>query len=330
MSKGKVWVSGASGFFGQHLCEELLEQDYEVIGNCHDKYPSKYDDIIRYIHTDLMVPEYVEEELRIERPDYVIHAAGYNGGIKFNLENPYDIYSRNVMMGSNIISAAIKHKVKKVVSIVASCAYGEYCDSHDEMKGYILNEKMYPEDFLDGKPHETVECHGYAKRHLQLLSKYANQQYGLNAVTACITTMYGPGDNLDLNRTKVMMALIKKFVDAKKEKAERVTCWGTGKPHRQFIYVKDASKCVIKAMEDYNNSNVPVNISPLGDTRLSQLVREIAWAVDYKGEIAWDHTKPDGQMKKELVPHEMFRDFKFTGLTQGIKETIEWYQSLGL
>jgi len=316
MLKGKVWVTGGNGFFGRHLTRELENQGYFVLSAHSSKLNLlNYEDCIRFVY------DY--------KPIYIIHAAGYNGGIKFNLENPFDIYDQNVRMGNNVIRIANEYKVKKVVSIVTSCAYGEYTYSGDEMNPFQPNDLLRPEDFLSDKPNPTVECHGYAKRHLQLLSKYAHQQYGLNAVTACITTMYGPGDSTDLNRTKVMMALIKRFVDAKKEKAERVTCWGTGKPRRQFIYVKDAAKCVIKALEDYNNSSVPVNISPLGDIRLSQLVREIAWAVDYKGEIAWDHTKPDGQMKKELVPHEMFKDFEFTGLTQGIKETIEWYQSLG-
>lgn len=318
MSKGKVWVTGGNGFFGRHLCKELKKQKYDVISYSHKEF-----DLTHY--SDCC------DVIELYKPDYIIHAAGYNGGIKFNLDFPYSIYSQNVMMGSNIIEAAMIYGIKKTLSIVTSCAYGEYhpVEYVGEMD-YELNERLEPDTFLEDKPNPTVECHGYAKRHLQLLSKYANQQCKMNAVTACITTMYGPGDSLDLNRTKVMMALIKKFVDAKKEKAERVTCWGTGKPHRQFIYVKDAAKCVIKALEDYNNSNVPVNISPLGDTRLSQLVREIAWAVDYKGEIAWDYTKPDGQMKKELVPHEMFKDFPFTPLTTGIKETIEWYQNLGL
>lgn len=332
MLKGKVLVTGATGFFGKHLCQELTKQGYYVIGIYLNNIPELDNYYISNLASlDGKAKNHLHSICRLDKPDYIIHAAGYNGGIKFNLENPYDIYMKNVTMGTNIINAAIEHKIKKVISIVTSCAYGEYCPV--EYVGeidYELNNIMHPDTFMEGKPNPTVECHGYAKRHLQLLSKYAHQQYGLNAVTACITTMYGPGDSLDLNRTKVMMALIKRFVDAKKEKAERVTCWGTGQPRRQFIYVKDAAKCVVKALEDYNINDVPVNISPLGDTRLSQLVREIAWAVDYKGEIAWDYTKPDGQMKKELVPHEMFKDFKFTGLTQGIKETIEWYQSLGL
>jgi len=313
MSKGKVLVTGAFGFFGQHLCEELKNQDYIV-------YPKSH------IGMNLLNYTQTFETLYEILPDYIIHAAGYNGGIKFNMDYPYDIFMKNTMMGNHLIEAAIQTRVKKVVSIVTSCAYGEY--EYDEVKGKELNDKLYPEDFLSDKPNPTVECHGYAKRHLQLLSKYANQQYGLNAVTACITTMYGPGDSLDLQRTKVMMALIKKFVDAKNTKAERVDVWGTGKPRRQFIFVKDAAKCVIKALENYNNSDVPVNISPSGDIEIRKLCREIAWAVDYKGEIAFDYMKPDGQMKKELIPDEMFKDFKFTDLTTGIKETVAWYQSL--
>lgn len=317
MSKGKVLVTGAFGFFGRHLCEELKNQGYIVYEKSH-------------IGMNLLNFSCTLETMFDYMPDYVIHAAGYNGGIKFNLENPYDIFIKNTTMGNNIIEASIQTRVKKILSIVTSCAYGENVPV--EYIGeicYESNNIMEPETFLEGKPNPTVECHGYAKRHLQLLSKYANQQHGLNAVTACITTMYGPGDSLDLNRTKVMMALIKKVCDAKKEKAERVSVWGTGKPRRQFIYVKDAAKCVVSALENYNNSNVPVNISPLGDITLRNLIREICWAVDYKGEVEFDYTKPDGQMKKELVPDEMFKDFQFTKLQDGIKETVEWYQSLG-
>jgi len=313
MSKGKVWVTGGTGFFGRHLCHELRLAGYETVVFSKDMC-----DITNYNSCCGI--------LESCKPDYIIHAAGYNGGIKFNMDYPYDIYERNVRMGSNIIDAATSYQTKKVLSVVTSCAYGEY--GYDGAKGAELKLTLYPEDFLNDRPNPTVECHGYAKRHLQLLSKYAHQQYGLNAVTACITTMYGPGDSIDPNRTKVMMALVKKFCDAKNTKAERVDVWGTGKPRRQFIYVKDAAKCVIKALEDYNSHSVPVNISPSGDIEIRKLCREIAWAVEYKGEIAFDYTKPDGQMKKELIPDPMFKDFKFTELSAGIKETIEWYQSL--
>jgi GDP-L-fucose synthase len=315
MLSNKVLVTGGNGFFGRYICKELLLADFEVISTYHDNVKDLIPGVI-YEQCDLEISQDVNSFIYWTRPDYVIHAAGYNGGIKFNMLNQYDIYSKNITMANNLFNALFRFPPKKIVSIVASCAY----DSSSEL--------LLPEQILEGEPNHTVACHGYAKRHLQLLSRFMWSQYGLEAVTACATTLYGPGDSVDPNKTKVMMALIKKFVDAKNNNTD-VNVWGTGEAKRQFIFAKDAAKALKRAIFEYNDSYKPVHICGNdGDISIKDLCEVIKKVVDFKGQVIFDTSHPDGQMKKELVPSREMNGLTYTKLEDGIRETVQWYQSL--
>ena len=317
----KILVTGFGGFLGQHVQEYLNNQSADVI--CAADFTNLLTSGCKNI--DLLDINLVKKIFQTIQPEIVLHLAGYNGGINFNIENPADIFFRNTIMGLNVLEAAKQHKIKKVVSITASCGYPCLKPLKD-----CENEIMYEEDYLDGPPHDSVAPHAYAKRNLQLASKFYNQQYGLNAVCLCPTTLYGPGDTYDLSRTKVMGALIKKIVDAKERNAPEIEMYGSGSARREFIYVKDAAQLICEASLKYNDSKEPLNIGSGQEISIKELVDLICSIIGYNGHILWDKTKPDGQLRKLLDSSKMravLGKYQFTSLEDGIKATIEDYKT---
>ncbi len=312
----RVLVTGGMGFFGKHLCDLVGEQmDVDVY-----RPLSKEDfDLTDWYATSRM---FDAVERNAGPVSLVFHLAGWNGGILFNQTYGFDIFSRNTEMAMNILSACLARKVKKVVSVVASCAYPE--DSHIPRQ----REVMVEDDFLDSPPHESVACHGYAKRNLQLASYFINKQYGLNAVCACPTTLYGPGDSFDPDRTKVLGAMVKRFVDAADRNDHEVVCWGSGKAMREFLYVEDAAKMLVQVMEKYDDSELPLNLGTGQEVSIKELAETVARAAGYKGSMRWDTSKPDGQLRKrlDLTRMKQYIDVPITPLEEGIARTVEYYR----
>lgn len=308
LKKKRIMVTGGEGFLGNYICK-MLKDKYEAvpIPVSHKKVDLRYYNDVKW------------EAFYRNRPIHgVIHCAGYNGGIEFNRQYPADIFYNNTIMGLNVLEQARRNAVEKVVSIVASCAYGQSEDT-----GGV----MFEHRFLQGEPHESVACHGYAKRNLQLASKFYNEQYDLRAVTTCVTTLYGPGDSFHPVRTKVVGALIKKIVDAVIYERESVSIWGTGRPLREFMFVEDAADAVIQAYINYENCKQPLNIGTTDECSIKELAKTIAKIVNFKGEIHFGIEKEDGQYRKALNKWSMpkFVNIELTSLERGLRETIKWY-----
>ena len=303
LTSKRVLVTGSSGFLGRALCETLKKRGAIVIEASHEKCNllNLYD-VIQY--------------LDVNSPEYCIHAAGYNGGIEFNRMYPADILYSNTVMAMNIHHACEYLNVKKVVSIMTSCAYP---DTGME----ILKE----ETFWEGLPNKTIRAHGLAKRMLQAAAEAYNEQYELNAITVCVTNLYGPNDTFNLVRTKVVGALIRKFVEAVQEEGDEVECWGTGDPKREFMYVDDAAEAITQALEKYEDNSQPLNIGTGKDITIKELVSHIVEAVKYSGEVKWNTDKPDGQLKKLLDTTRMSDhvDITPTEVKDGIQKTVKWY-----
>lgn len=303
MHISNLLITGGTGFLGRKIAEIVDEKRYRVF-------------FCNTMCGNLLSEKDTESLFEKIKPEYVIHCAGYNGGIQFNIDYPFDIFTINTKIGTNIIKQCIKHNVTKVASIITSCAYD------------CSKTELYPEDLLNGQPHSTVDCHGYAKRNLQLLSNYANTQYGLNAITISLPTLYGPGDSFHPTKTKVTAALIKKFVDAIDSKSKEVVIWGSGKPMRQFCYIDDAAVLVMKAFEAYDWSDKPYHIGCTKSISIRMLASLIADISGFNGDIIFDKSKPDGQMKKELVApeHEKIH-YNYTSMLVGLAKTIEYYRN---
>ena len=300
-----VLVTGGEGFLGTAIVNNLLAKEAKPT-------------ILRHGDVNLHDLQTVIHYMNSVKPDYCIHAAGYNGGIEFNRMYPADILFSNTVMGLNLHHACEWAGVKKLISIMTSCAYP---DTGME----ILKE----EDFWNGLPNETIRAHGIAKRVLQAASEAYSKQYEFNSVSVCVTNLYGPNDTFNLIRTKVVGALIKKFVEAKMNEDDQVECWGTGAPMREFMYVDDAAEAIVQALQKYEDNTTPLNIGTGSDISIKELVEYIKEAVGYEGEVFWNTDKPDGQMKKLLSVEKMkeYIDINPVSVKEGIAETVKWYSS---
>jgi GDP-L-fucose synthase len=304
LSNKFVLVTGSDGFLGRFVCDELIKQDSKIL---------------KLTSSDDLTKEECVEKYKNIKIDYVIHLAGYNGGIAFNQTYPFDIFSKNTLMANNALRIAINSNVKKFIGVLTSCGY-------PPDNGLDITEDSY----LDDKPHDSISSHGYAKRNLLIGCQMAHKQFDLNATCVVPNTIYGPGDTLDLIRTKVMMAMIKRFSDAKKNNLSEVICWGTGKPIREFIYVEDVAKLIIESLKKIPYSNTPLNLSTGHFFSIKELALIISKEVGFKGKITWDTSKPDGQFQKVLNTDNMkkfFPDFSATDIITGIRNTINWYEN---
>ncbi len=300
-----VIVTGAGSMIGRSVIRKLKERGAKVYGVLHQEW-------------DLLDYSQAIEVFNKVKPDYCIHAAGYNGNINFNKLYPSDIFYNTTVMGVNTLKACAETGVKKVVSILASCAYRSTNDALKEC------------DFNAGLPDKSVEAHGLSKKALYYYSKQIHKQHNITAVCTVFNTAYGPHDSFNINKTKVAGALIKKFVDASEHGDKEVVCWGTGKPRRELIYCDDAAEGVVQALEKYSDVDFPINIGYNKDISILELAELIADIVDYKGKIVWDLDRPDGQYRKILDSSRM-KDYSISieqpvSLREGLERTIQWYK----
>lgn len=301
----KILITGSSGFLGRHLVNHLRECGYE---NLIEHRGSR--------DVDLRDQFATEHYFRIHNPDIVIHLSAKVGGIFANKKSPGSFFYDNMMMGLNTIEAARKINCKKFILIGTVCSYPKFTS-------VPFNES----DLWLGYPEETNASYGVAKRALyQMLDSY-RKEYRLNGISLLPANLYGPGDSFDLNNGHVIPALIKKFDDAGDGP---VGIWGTGKATREFLYVEDCAKAIVMAMEKYNEPE-PVNIGTGQEITISALADQIAELMDYKGDIVWEYTKPDGQPRRKLNCKRAFEKFGFratTNLTDGLIKTINWYRGI--
>jgi len=270
-------------------------------------------------HEDLDLMNYEQtRDLFIDmKPDYCIHLAGYNGNIKFNSLYPAEIFHRTSTMGLNVLKACIDSRILKTVSVLSSCGYK------------AGDQPLKEEEFLNGEPDESTEAHAYGKRDLLIYSKLLHKQYGETFVCALFNTTYGPHDNFDLNKTKVVGSLIKKFVDAVDEGDKLVECWGSGKPKRELIFCDDVAEGIVQTLEKYDNTQLPLNLGFDQDVTIKELSEKIAELVGFSGDIKWDLSRSDGQMRKILDSSRMKKEgiiLNQTSLNDGLQKTIEWYR----
>lgn len=303
MHDKRVVVTGGSGFLGQHVVSELK------------KHHPKEIRIIRSKDYDLRDYQQCLEALK--DADLVIHLAANVGGIGYNRDYPADLFDDNLLMGINTIRAARKLGVGKFVAVGTICAYPKFTPV-----------PFREDDLWNGYPEETNAPYGLAKKMLLVQSQAYRQQYNFNSIYLLPVNLYGPGDNFKPESSHVIPALIRKFVEAKKDNQPTVTVWGTGKATREFLYVEDAARGIVLAAEKYNDPE-PVNLGAGFEISIKDLADLISKLVGYQGKIVFDASKPDGQPRRMLDTSRAEQKFGFKAevdFEQGLKQTIAWFK----
>ncbi|MDA2922367.1 GDP-L-fucose synthase [Patescibacteria group bacterium AH-259-L07] len=305
LAKKKILVTGAHGFLGMHVVRNLIEKRGALKEN-------------------LFLPSIEEMDLRkwencqraVKGQNIVIHLAAKVGGIGANKEKPGEFFYDNLIMGIQLIEAARQAKVEKFVAIGTICAYPKFTPV-----------PFKEGDLWKGYPEETNAPYGLAKKMLLVQAQAYCQQYGFNAIYLLPVNLYGPGDNFNLETSHVIPATIRKIYEAKCSKRDSIEIWGTGKATREFLYVEDAAEGIILATEKYNASE-PVNLGSGMEISIKNLAELICKLMDFKGEIRWDTSKPDGQPRRMLDTSRAEKEFGFRSLTpleKGLQETITWF-----
>ena len=304
-SDSKVFVAGHKGLVGSAIYRNLEKKFYKNIywisrDNC-----------------DLRDKERLDAYFKQSKPEYVFLAAAKVGGIGGNSTYPADFIYDNLMIQTNVIDAAYRNGVKKLLFLGSSCIYPKF------------PKIPITEDQLMTSPlEESNSAYAIAKIAGMRMCQAYRQQHGFNAISLMPTNLYGPNDNFDVNNGHVLPSLIAKF-HGSLEKSEHwvVKLWGDGSPKREFLHVDDLAEACVKCMQDYDDPE-PINVGTGEDVTIKELAETIVDVVGYKNYYEWDTSKPNGTPRKVLNVDKM-KSLGWEpkiGLREGIESTYEWFK----
>lgn len=300
----KIYIAGHRGLVGSAILRLLQERGYS--------------NLITSTHAELDLADQaaVKKFFEQEKPEYVFLAAAKVGGIHANNSYPAEFIYQNLAVQNNVIHFSFLNGVKKLCFLGSSCIYPK-----------MAPQPMKEEYLLDGKLEPTNEPYAVAKIAGIEMAKSYNKQYGTNYISVMPTNLYGPNDNFDLQNSHVLPALIRKFVEAKKNNSPSVVLWGSGKPRREFLYVDDMADACIFLMNTYNGNDF-VNIGTGEDVTILEVAQLIKEIVGYQGVLEFDASKPDGTPRK-LLDVSRINSLGWKAkvpLKEGLEKAIEWYQ----
>jgi GDP-L-fucose synthase len=303
-----ILVTGGSGFLGSFVVERLQQNYAKGVGIL---CPRSFEyDLVDITQTHNLYRSY--------KPDIVIHLAARVGGIGANMENPGKFFYDNISMGINVVECARQHDVKKVIFVSTVCAYPKF------------TPVPFKEDSMwDGYPEETNAPYGIAKKSIMVMLQGYCSQYNLKSAVLVPTNLYGPRDHFDPNISHVIPALIKKFVDAKKYNDKEVMVWGDGSATREFLYVEDAARGIVSAIDNVDSPE-PINLGSGYEISIKDLSEKIKLFLGYQGDIVFEKSKPNGQPRRLLSTERAFNKLGWkatTDFNSGLKNTIDWYLS---
>lgn len=303
--KRRVVVSGGNGFLGSFVVEKLRAEGCREIVAPHS---AEYD--LREKSDALRL-------YRDAKPDIFIHLAAVVGGIYANRMNPGKFFYENAVMGLNAIEAGRIAGLEKFVCAGTICSYPKFTPV-----------PFREENFWNGYPEETNAPYGLAKKMLLVQLQAYREQYGFNGIYLTPINLYGPRDNVDLETSHVIPALIRKCLEAKQARAPEISAWGTGGATREFLYVEDAAEGIVTAAEKYSKPEI-VNLGSGEEISIRNLLELIRSLTGYEGAIRWDSTKPDGQPRRCLDTSRALAEFGWrakTSLGDGLRRTIRWFE----
>jgi GDP-L-fucose synthase len=289
----KVLVTGGHGLIGS-----ILEADVKV-GK----------------EFDLRIPEESNRLIKTYKPTHVIHCAAKVGGIGGNMSAMGEYFYDNLMINTNIIESCRLHNVKKMIVFLSTCVFPV------DVEYPLTEDKIHL-----GPSHETNYGYGYSKRMAEVQIRAYNQQYGTNYFAVIPCNMYGPNDNYNLENTHVIPALIHKTYLAKINNTD-LNVWGSGNPLREFIYAKDVADIIKLLMNKYNGTS-PIILSTSNEVSIREVVDIICDIMDFKNNVIFDISKPDGQFRKpsdNSYLKSIIGDYEFTTLRVGLEETVKHF-----
>jgi GDP-L-fucose synthase len=304
MTRGsRIYVAGHRGLVGSAVVRALKAQGYENL-------------LMRTrAELDLTEQSAVRGFFAAERPDAVILAAAHVGGIHANNSHPGQFIRDNLLIQDNVIDSAHRSGVSKLVFLGSSCIYPK-----------LAPQPIKEEYLLTGPLEPTNEWYAVAKIAGLKLCQALRRQYGFRAISLMPTNLYGPGDNFDLENSHVLPALMRRIHEAKVRKDPSVTVWGTGTPRREFLHVDDLAEAVVYLLQNYDAEPI-VNVGWGTDITIRELAETIVSAIDYRGQLLFDTTKPDGTPRK-LLDVSRLEQLGWRAripLREGIEQTYAWF-----
>lgn len=302
----RVWVAGHRGMVGSAIVRALAGRDIESVS-------------VDRSHLDLRRQAEVEDWMSEVRPQAVFLAAAKVGGIMANASYPADFLYDNLAIETNIIHAAHRVGVEKLLFLGSTCIYPKFAE-----------QPIREESLLTGALEPTNEWYAIAKIAGLKLAEAYRVQHGRDFISAMPTNLYGPNDNFDLASSHVLPALLRKVHEAKLSGADEVGIWGTGTPRREFLHVDDLADACVFLMEHYSD-RLHINVGTGMDVTIRELAETIARVVDWTGRLAFDTSKPDGTPRK-VTDMTRLRALGWRpriGLETGIAQTYAWYCKRG-
>jgi GDP-L-fucose synthase len=299
-----VYVAGHRGLVGSAVVRALRAQGYENL-------------VLRTRQElDLTEQSAVRDFFNQQRPQAVILAAARVGGIHANNSHPAQFIRDNLLIQDNVIDSAYRAGVEKLVFLASSCIYPK-----------LSPQPIKEEYLLTGPLEQTNEWYAVAKIAGVKMCQAFRREFGFKAISLLPTNLYGPGDNFDLESSHVLPALIRRIHEAKLRGDPSVTVWGTGTPRREFLHVDDLADAVVYLLHAYDDEPI-VNVGWGKDVTIRELAELIVSAIDYKGRLVFDSSKPDG------TPRKLLDISRLAGLgwqprislEQGIESTYAWFK----
>ncbi len=304
-NNSKVFVAGHNGLVGSAIIRNLEAKHYQ------DIY------WVRRKNCDLTNKIQVDAYFEQAKPEYVFLAAAKVGGIGGNSTYPAEFIYENLMIQTNVIDAAYRNGVKKLVFLGSSCIYPK-----------MAKQPITEDALMTGPLEPTNDAYATAKIAGIKMCQAYRQQYGFNAISLMPTNLYGPNDNFDINTGHVLPSLMAKFHGSlEKSKHWVVKLWGDGSPMREFLHVDDLAEACIKCMQDYDEPE-PINVGTGEDVTIKELAETIVDVVGYKNYYEWDTSKPNGTPRKVLNVDKI-KSLGWEpkiGLREGIESTYAWYK----
>jgi GDP-L-fucose synthase len=298
----RVYVAGHRGMVGSAVVRRLESDGVEVVTATRQQ-------------ADLRDPAAVTAFLEDTKPDVVVVAAAKVGGILANDTYPADFLYENLMIEANLIHGAFKSGTEKLLFLGSSCIYPK------------VSPQPIPEDaLLTGPLESTNEWYAIAKIAGIKLCQAYRKQHGVDYISAMPSNLYGPNDYFDPEKSHVIPALLRRFHEAEQRGDGTVTCWGTGTPRREFLYVDDLADACAFLLKSYSGYE-HVNVGTGDDITIKELAETVKSVTGFKGDIAWDTSKPDGTMLKRMDVSRI-NDLGWKATTPfpvGLEKAYHWY-----